>query len=115
MQNETPCRVRYGEAFWQALHTAWQQSALNQREYCEAHDIPLKAFGSWRAKFKPNRSLLSPSWSTAVAGLSHGLSHGLIRQLYRRLFVFVLVFVTIVYPINVRLSKFIFASAGGLP
>jgi hypothetical protein len=24
---------------------------LNQREYCEAHGIPLKAFGNWRAKF----------------------------------------------------------------
>jgi len=25
---------------------------LNQREYCEAPGIPLKAFGNWRAKFK---------------------------------------------------------------
>src|SRR6202022_2140342 len=37
--------------------------ALNQREYCEAHGIPLKAFGNWRAKFKaepqpPVRKLL---------------------------------------------------------
>lgn len=45
-------RERYGEAFWRAHHEAWQQSALNQREYCEAHGIPLKAFGNWRAKFK---------------------------------------------------------------
>jgi hypothetical protein len=42
---------------------AWQQSALNQREYCEAHGIPLKGFGNWRAKFKaepqpPVRKLL---------------------------------------------------------
>ena len=35
---------RYGEAFWRKHHEAWQQSALNQREYCEAHGIPLKAF-----------------------------------------------------------------------
>jgi len=35
-----------------STHEAWQQSALNQREYCEAHGIPLKAFGNWRAKFK---------------------------------------------------------------
>jgi hypothetical protein len=43
---------RYGEAFWRAHHEAWQQSALNQLEYCEAHGIPLRAFGNWRAKFK---------------------------------------------------------------
>jgi hypothetical protein len=36
-------RERYGEAFWRKHHEAWQQSALNQREYCEAHGIPLKA------------------------------------------------------------------------
>ena len=45
-------RERYGEAFWRAHHEAWQQSVLNQREYCEAHGLPLKAFGNWRAKFK---------------------------------------------------------------
>ena len=45
-------RERYGEAFWRAHHEAWVQSELNQREYCEAYGIPLKAFGNWRAKFK---------------------------------------------------------------
>jgi hypothetical protein len=40
-----------GEAF--LAGAAWQQSALNQPEYCEAHGIPLKAFGNWRAQFKP--------------------------------------------------------------
>src|ERR1700681_2109950 len=45
-------RERYGEAFWRAHHEAWQQSALNQREYCESQGIPLKAFGNWRARFK---------------------------------------------------------------
>ena len=29
-------RERYGEAFWRAHHEAWQQSELNQREYCVA-------------------------------------------------------------------------------
>ena len=29
-------REHYGEAFWRAHHEAWQQSDLNQREYCEA-------------------------------------------------------------------------------
>ena len=57
MSNEIGSRVRYGEAFWWAHHEAWQQSALNQREYCEAHGIPLKAFGNWRAKFKAEPQL----------------------------------------------------------
>jgi hypothetical protein len=68
-------RERYGEAFWRAHHDAWCQSALNQREYCEAHGLPLKAFGNWRAKFKaepqpPTRKLLYRR-----GGLSHRLSH----------------------------------------
>ena len=66
-------RERYGEAFWRAHQEAWQQSALNQRKYCEAHGIPLKAFGNWRAKFKaepqpPVRKLLYRR-----RGLSHTL------------------------------------------
>ena len=68
-------RERYGEAFWRAHHEAWRQSDLNQREYCEAHGPPLKAFGNWRAKFKaepqpPARRLLYRR-----GGLSHRLSH----------------------------------------
>jgi hypothetical protein len=38
--------------FWRAHHKAWVQSELNQREFCEAYGVPLKAFGNWRAKFK---------------------------------------------------------------
>jgi hypothetical protein len=54
---------------------------LNQREYCEAHGIPLKAFGNWRAKFKsepqpPQRKLLYRR-----RGLSHTLSHSLSHPL----------------------------------
>src|SRR6266511_1313520 len=45
-------RERYGEAFWRAHHEGWRQSDLNQREYCEAQGLSLKAFGNWRAKFK---------------------------------------------------------------
>src|SRR5260370_8650798 len=45
MADKLLSRERYGEAFWHKHHEAWQQSALNQREYCEAHGIPLKAFG----------------------------------------------------------------------
>ena len=55
--------VRQGEAFWRAHHEAWKRSDLNQRQYCEAEGIPLKAFGNWRAIFKaepqpPERKLL---------------------------------------------------------
>ncbi len=52
-----PVRERYGEAFWRAHHEAWIESELNQREYCEAYGIPLKAFGNWRAKFKAEPQL----------------------------------------------------------
>jgi Transposase len=74
-------RERYGEAFWRGHHEAWQQSALNQREYCEAHGIPLKAFGNWRARFKaepqpPVRKLLYRR-----RGLSHTLSHSVSHSL----------------------------------
>ena len=52
MANEVVSQVRYGEAFWRAHHDGWKRSELNQRQYCETHGIPLKAFGNWRAKFK---------------------------------------------------------------
>ena len=80
-------REHYGEGFWRAHHEAWQQSALNQREYCEAHGLPLKAFGNWRAKFKaepqpPARKLLYRRGGLSHTGspsLSHGLSHMTLR------------------------------------
>jgi hypothetical protein len=73
-------RERYGEAFWRAHHEAWLQSELNQREYCGAYGIPLKAFGNWRARFKaepqpPARKVLYRHGVLSHA-LSHGLSHG---------------------------------------
>jgi hypothetical protein len=51
------------EAFWLAHLEGWAASDLNQREYCEAHGLPLKRFGNWRAKFRlevpsPARKLL---------------------------------------------------------
>ena len=81
MADENRSRVRYGEAFWRAHHEAWRRSDLNQREYCEAQGIPLKAFGNWRAKFKaepqpPTRKLLYRR-----RGLSHTLSHSLSHTL----------------------------------
>ena len=55
--------ARQREVFWRAHHEAWKRSELNQRQYCEAERIPLKAFGNWRAQFKaepqpPARKLL---------------------------------------------------------
>ena len=75
MADEGRSRERYGEAFWRAHHEGWRQSDLNQREYCEAQGLSLKAFGNWRAKFKaepqpPPRKLLYRR-----SGLSHRLSH----------------------------------------
>jgi hypothetical protein len=86
-------RVRYGEAFWRSHHEAWKRSDLNQREFCEAQGIPLKAFGNWRTKFKaepepPLRKLLyrrgglshthngnRPSYSLYQLDEPHGRTH----------------------------------------
>src|ERR1700736_3802700 len=82
MSNEIGSRVRYGEAFWRAHHEAWQQSALNQREYCEAHGIPLKAFGNWRAKFKTEPQPSVRKLLYRRRGLGHTLSHSLSHMTY---------------------------------
>lgn len=75
MADDTAPRARYGEAFWRAHHEAWKRSDLNQREYCKAQGLLLKAFGNWRAKFKaepqpPTRKLLYRR-----GGASHSLGH----------------------------------------
>ena len=72
------------EAFWRSHLEGWAASDLNQREYCEAHGLPLKRFGNWRAKFKdevprPVRRLLwrrggelNPSTSTGTREIPVG-------------------------------------------
>ena len=70
-------RARYGEAFWRAHHEAWKRSDLNQREYCEAQGIPLKAFGNWRAKFKAEPEPALRKLLYRRGGPSHTLSHSL--------------------------------------
>ena len=70
-----PSRAYYGEAFWRAHHEAWRRSDLNQREYCEAEGIPLKAFGNWRAKFKGEPQPSACKLLYPRGGLSHSLSH----------------------------------------
>ena len=47
MSDQLLSRARCGEAIWRAHHEAWRRSELNQREYCEAQGISLKAFGNW--------------------------------------------------------------------
>jgi hypothetical protein len=81
MTSENGAWTRQSEAFWRAHHEAWKRSDLNQRQYCEAEGIPLKAFGNWRAIFKaepqpPERKLLYRR-----RGLSHTLSHSLSHPL----------------------------------
>ena len=70
---------RYCEAFWRAHHEAWKISDLNQREYCEAQGIPLKAFGNWRAKFKAEPQPSERKLLYRRGGVSHILSHSLRR------------------------------------
>lgn len=82
MTDDRQRRVRYGEVFWRAHHEAWQRSDLNQREYCAAQGIPLKAFGNRRAKFMAEPQLVAPKLlyrrgglnplKTHLASLSHG-------------------------------------------
>jgi hypothetical protein len=62
-------------------HQAWRCSELNQREYCEAQGIPLKAFGNWRAKFKAEPQLPERKLLYRRGGLSHTLSHSLSHTL----------------------------------
>jgi hypothetical protein len=86
MTGEDRPRQRYGEAFWRTHHEAWKRSDLNQRQYCEAQGIPLKAFGNWRAKFKaepqpPVRKLLYRRGELNHT-LSHPLSHPLSHVTY---------------------------------
>jgi hypothetical protein len=81
MLDENGAWTRQSEAFWRAHHEAWKRSDLNQRQYCEAEGIPLKAFGNWRANFKtepqpPERKLLYRR-----RDLSHSLSHTLSHTL----------------------------------
>jgi len=81
MADASRSRVRYGDAFWRAHHEAWRRSDLNQREYCEAQGIPLKAFGNWRAKFKAEPLPAARKLLYRRGRLSHSLSHSLSHPL----------------------------------
>jgi hypothetical protein len=68
---------RQGEAFWRAHHEAWKRSDLNQRQYCEVHGLPQKAFENWRQKFRAEPQPSARKLLYRRGGLSHTLSHGL--------------------------------------
>lgn len=65
---------RQREPFWRAHHEAWKRSDLNQREYCAAFGLPLRAFGNWRAQFKAEPPPLAPKLLYRRGGLSHTLN-----------------------------------------
>jgi hypothetical protein len=77
MVGENRAWTRQSEAFWRAHHETWKRSDLNQRQYCEAEGIPLKAFGNWRAKFKAEPQPIERKLLYRRRGLSHSLSHTL--------------------------------------
>jgi transposase-like protein len=63
------------ESFWRFHHDEWARGRLNQREYCEAHGLPLKRFGNWRAQFKGEAKVRNPGLLHRRGGLSHMASH----------------------------------------
>ena len=52
MPRMTASRSLELETFWRGHLDGWRRSDLNQREYCELHELPLKRFGNWRATLK---------------------------------------------------------------
>lgn len=60
-------------AFWRSHLESWAASDLNQREYCEAHGLPLKRFGNWRAVFR--YEVPATARRLRGKGLSHMSSH----------------------------------------
>ena len=73
------------EAFWRAHHEAWKRSDLNQREYCEVNDLPLKRFGNWRAQFRREPRPEPLDLLYRRGGLSHSFSHRLSHTLSHKL------------------------------
>jgi hypothetical protein len=64
------------EGFWRSHHEGWERSTLNQREYCEAHGLPLKRFGNWRAMFKSESAVVQANLLYRRGGsLRHMASH----------------------------------------
>jgi hypothetical protein len=51
MVDENGTWKRRGETFWRAHPEEWNRSDLHQRQYCEVHGLPRKAFENRRQKF----------------------------------------------------------------
>ena len=63
------------EAFWRFHHDEWARGALNQREYCALHGLPLKRFGNWRVQFTSEEEVRKAGPLYRRGGLSHMASH----------------------------------------
>ncbi len=63
------------EAFWRFHHDEWARGALNQREYCALHGLPLKRFGNWRVQFMGEEESRKAGLLYRRGGLSHMASH----------------------------------------
>lgn len=64
------------ESFWRGHHEGWERSALNQREYCALHGLPLKRFGNWRVQFMDEAAVAKSGLLYRRGGeLSHMTSH----------------------------------------
>lgn len=59
---------RQGEDFWRAHHEAWKRSDLNQRQYCEFHNLPQKTFECRRQIEKSLLAQIEMSLSTVSVG-----------------------------------------------
>ena len=81
MSGEIEGWPRQREAFWRVHHEAWKRSDLNQREYCAAHGLPLKAFGNWRARFMAEPEPAARKLLYRRDALSHTLNHRLSHSL----------------------------------
>jgi hypothetical protein len=70
-------RERRGEleAFWRFHHDEWARGALNQREYCASHGLPLKRFGNWRVQFQGEEESRKAGLLYRRGGLSHMSGH----------------------------------------
>ena len=63
------------EAFWRFHHGEWARGALNQREYCASHGLPLKRFGNWRVQFQGEEESRKAGCLYRRGGFSHMASH----------------------------------------
>jgi len=77
--------------YWQRQVTAWSQSNLSQKSFCEQHELNYHRFGYWRRKFLEQAQAgadtrgsgfvaVQPAQSAPVDGLSLTLPNGIVIQ-----------------------------------